>query len=745
MIPGRNRLSDNVFAVYILVVLSFSILSGPGASSAETISPSFIHHNLKVTLRPDSRSFTAEDTVTLPDNRSGGEISFALHQGLSPSVITPDVHITAQSSEPAKPGLPPLEIYRISLPAATRTFTLAYSGVIYQPLDTDGQGQARGFGETSGIISEEGVFLSGASFWYPDFEEEMVTFTLSVTLPAGWDAVSQGSRALHEAGKSETIVQWESPEPQEGIFLTAARFTGYVRSSGNFTSMVFLRTPDNELANKYLEATGRYITMYDKLIGPYPYKKFALVENFWETGFGMPSFTLLGSKIIRFPFIITSSYPHEILHNWWGNSVFPDLARGNWSEGLTAYLADYLLKEQQGDGAEYRLETLQKYADYVLGNRDFPIVEFHERHSPSSEAIGYGKSLMFFHMLRLELGDNVFIAGLRDFYRAYKFRLASFDDIRKTFERVSGKDLRDMFDEWLLRTGAPKLKLRDVSAEQDKDGYLLTGLIEQVQPGKTYNLTIPVAVTMAGEREAFQTSLAMDKRILEFSLHVPAQPLRLDVDPAYDLFRRLDRDEIPPALSQTLGAKKILVILPSAAGSRLIQAYRDFAETFRGSGPDSVEIEPDSRVAELPADRAVIVLGWENLFAKKAAALLSAYGVAAGRASLRVGEDTIPRDNYSFALTSRNPENTDMALTFVATTVPAALPGLAVKLPHYGKYSYIVFQGDLPSNTLKGRWKVLDSPMTLFIHGTDGAAGKVEMAELRARPPLAELPAEQKN
>ena len=36
--------------------------------------------------------------------------------------------------------------------------------------------------------------------------------------------------------------------------------------------------------------------MYRGLIGPYPYQKFALVENFWETGYGMPSFTLLGRR-----------------------------------------------------------------------------------------------------------------------------------------------------------------------------------------------------------------------------------------------------------------------------------------------------------------------------------------------------------------------------------------------------------------------------------------------------------------
>ena len=100
----------------------------------------------------------------------------------------------------------------------------------------------------------------------------------------------------------------------------------YRESAGAVEALVYLRQKDDALAGKYLEATAQYLEMYRGLIGPYPYGKFALVENFWETGYGMPSFTLLGPQIIRFPFILTSSYPHEILHNWWGNSVFVDYA-----------------------------------------------------------------------------------------------------------------------------------------------------------------------------------------------------------------------------------------------------------------------------------------------------------------------------------------------------------------------------------------------------------------------------------
>ena len=185
--------------------------------------------------------------------------------------------------------------------------------------------------------------------------------------------------------------------------------------------MVLLREPDAALARKYLDTTHQYIALYDALIGPYPFKKFAMVENFWETGYGMPSFTLLGSRVIRFPFILSSSYPHEILHNWWGNSVYVDYDSGNWAEGLTSYLADHLIKEQRGGGSEYRRNTLQKYTDYVSRQGDFPLTAFRSRHSARTEAVGYGKTLMLFHMLRRQLGDAAFEQGLQAFYPAKPF------------------------------------------------------------------------------------------------------------------------------------------------------------------------------------------------------------------------------------------------------------------------------------------------------------------------------------
>ena len=737
ILTRRFTVFGNVLLSLLILILPLLIVKPVSLRAGEKYPHNtIIHHDLKIQFDPEEHRLDAQDTITLPESHPA-ELHFFLHEGFELSSLTPGVNIVREKIE-SKEVL--LESYRIKLSPNLKSFVIKYSGNIYYPPEQYGKEIARGFRMTPGMISTDGVYLSGSTFWYPEFDGELLTFNVDVELPHKWDAVSQGERTRHDLKKDKTFVRWESPEPQNEIFLVASQFTEYTQPAGRISAMVFLRTPDKELAAKYLDATARYISMYDKLIGPYPYKKFALVENFWETGLGMPSFTLLGPKVIRFPFIINSSYPHEILHNWWGNSVFTDFESGNWSEGLTAYLSDHLIKEQQGNGAEYRMETLQKYTDYVLTGRDFPLTEFRSRFSSPSEAIGYGKSLMFFHMLRQELGDKTFVAGLQDFYHENKFKFATFNDLKKSFEKVSGKNLGIEFDQWITHPGAPKLKLSNVKSESEGDKYVLKALIEQVQPGETYHLRIPVAVTMERQEQAYQTVVVMDKKYLELTLRLPSRPLRLDIDPEFDLFRRLDREEIPPALSQALGAKKMLVVLPSNANETLLDAYKEFTKVLGGSGPDTVEVKFDKDVERLPSDCAVTILGWENRFLKETLSALSKYEISIDKHEVKIGKNNIPREKHSLVFTAWNPENKDKAFTLIVSDLAEALPGLSRKLPHYNKYSYLVFEGDEPSNVIKGRWPVLDSPMTAFLPSEEGKITKVEMGKLAPRKPLANLP-----
>ncbi len=684
-----------------------------------------VHHNIQVTLQPEQHRLSVNDDITLPE-QTGSPLRFHLHKGLSPTSSQPGVVIEKQKTGD---GDTLYDSYTVTLPPGVRRLSLQYSGEIHHPLPPLGGERARGIRSTPGLIDEKGIYLAGSSYWYPVVEgETLLTFTLTLHLPEGWDAISQGSRL------EGVPPGWHSPEPQEEIYLIGGRFTRYERNAGRIDTEVWLRTPDEALANRYLDVTGSYLSMYERLIGPYPYPKFAMVENFWETGFGMPSFTLLGPKVIRLPFILHSSYPHEILHNWWGNGVYPDYGSGNWSEGLTAYLADHLIKEQRGKGIEYRRETLQKYAHYVRGGRDFPLVRFRARHSSASEAVGYGKALMLFHMLRLTLGDETFVKGLRQFYRDYRFKTASFDDIRRSFETVSGKDLNDFFRQWTTRTGAPQLKLHDARITATPEGeYRLQTVIEQQQPGAAYRLQVPLAVTLEGKEQAWQTTLAMDDKRLEVKLTLPARPLRLDLDPEFDLFRRLDAREIPPAISGLLGADRLLIVLPSRTDGALRHGYRQLAEALKAAGPERVRILTDDAIDSLPRDEAAILIGWRNRFLEQFRERIRNYPLVLDEDAVQLEGVRFQKKTHSFVITA----GTEYPRMWIATDDPAALPGLGRKLPHYHKYSYLAFEGEEPVNVAKGRWPVPDSPLTrILVKGE-----RPKPAALAPREPLATLPA----
>ena len=448
-------------------------------------------------------------------------------------------------------------------------------------------------------------------------------------------------------------------------------------------AQVYLRSDDKDLAERYLDATEKYLAFYEDLLGPYPYPKFALVENFWETGYGMPSFTLLGPRVASLPFIIHTSYPHEILHNWWGNGVYVDYQRGNWSEGLTAYLADHLLRELGGLGADYRRDAMQKYRNYVRSAEEYPLRDFLGKHGEASQAIGYGKGLMFFHMLRHRLGDAVFLKGLGLFFVEHQFERAGYDELRAAFEQASGQDLTLMFHQWIDETGAPVLTLDAVEVREVDTGFRIEARLRQTQPGIPYVLDVPIVVqTAAGTREV---SLRMDTGVLEFALDLDTRPYTLLIDPRFDVFRRLDPSELPASLDELLGAKRSLAVLPGDVDENTRRAYRELAESL-----GATTIVHDHALDGLPSDDAVWLLGWNNRFLGVMTGLLDDVGSDLSPEYLWLDTQRLTRDKVCITVVARRGA-TGKAVAFVGCDPPPTINSLARRLPHYGKYSYLGF------------------------------------------------------
>jgi hypothetical protein len=678
----------------ILFIVAFVFIFLPTKNFAATTTPN--HHNLKVTLHPLERTAIIQDQLTVfPANTSGSTYHLFLHADF----IILHMEVIGQKSWSLRtsPGFKhgseqaPTKIH-IQKPGDAKwpesfTLKLEYAGKV---LDLQQSTKSSGDSEL--------ILLAGQSVFYPQIRPrkgppELVTFEMQVQMPKDWVAISQGERVAH----TETNATWKSLKPMEEIFLIVDRFHEFSTTHKNIQLQTFLKEKDAKLAQPYLQAAKRYIDFYQRMLGDYPFAKFALVENSQQTGWGMPSFTLMGSRIIRFPFILNTSYPHEILHNWWGNGVYISPDSGNWSEGLTAYLADHLLMELDNKGPKYRYQELLKYSNYVTASNDFPLSDFRARDSMASQAIGYGKMLMVFHMLRLEVGDANFLKALRHFYQKNRFQFAGFDQLRHSFESVSGKNLQSFFAQWTQRTGAPAIQLLSAEIQEQNKQELLRLDIRQTQEGPAFSLKIPVAVWIKGASKPFIQTIAMHKKSQSFTFIMPERAAAVRLDPYNDLFRKLDASKVPPSIGKTYGAKMSTAIISLSQSKADYQGFARALAQKQGSG---ILLDINK---ELP-EGSHWVLGKSNQWAEQLLPQLKEYGVEILDKEVLIDGKKFPLQGHSFVFTLDRPDQKDGSATWVITDSDKSVPGLIRKLPHYGKYGYLVFKGDVPDNQVKGTW-----------------------------------------
>jgi hypothetical protein len=255
------------------------------------------------------------------------------------------------------------------------------------------------------------------------------------------------------------------------------------------------------------------------------------------------------------------------------------------------------------------------------------------------------------------------------------------------------------------------------------------GRITQSQPGPPYRLRVPLAVQALGKEEAEVHGVDLVEQAADFAVETAGQPLRLQVDPDFDLFRRLAPEETPPAFGRLFGAERVLVVLPASAPAALRDAFRALAERWGNRG---AEVVLDTETGALPSDRPTWVLGWDNRWLPEVARAAARLGGRLEAGSVTVPEGTLGRDERVVALGLPHPAGPSQVLGWVGADEAEAVAGLARKLPHYGRYGRVAFARAGLENVLKAEWALLDTPLNVAL---DPAGADIPVRS-PPRPPL---------
>lgn len=512
-------------------------------------------------------------------------------------------------------------------------------------------------------IGKNGVFLVGE--WYPLLRAPCY-YKLSAKLPEGYLAVSEAEQIEEVRENNDTTFNFSFPHPLDHIHLVASnRFVANREKHKNIDIYTYFFVEDEGYSKTYIDYSKGYIDLYDNLFGEFPYKRFSIVENVFPTGYSMPTFTLLGRSVIRLPFIVETSLGHEILHQWLGNYVYVDFEKGNWSEGLTSYLADHYYEDQKGNGSDYRKKLLINYQSYVDQNNDFPLKTFQVVSDKRSRAIGYGKSAMVFHLLKRAVGERNFQNSIKDFISENRFDTADWDDIKASFEKMNNMDLGWFFNQWLNKKGLPKIEIKSTKLGHENGQYLLE--IELSQSGNVYQLDLPVSIYLDDHTMKKQI-LKLKKDVETFKINLDTKPQRVVIDEDYDVPRKLSEPEFPPVISRIMGERRIIFVLERGEKT-IYQTFIDLFDDKEKEFKTSEEIEFDDLKSST-----LIVLGKSNPLIKRI-----------------FGGTELEEEGFNI-LVKENPFNDQKVIALVNAESKEEVEAAVKKIPHYGIYSILAFK-----------------------------------------------------
>ena len=685
MVMNEVSRSARALMQMLLAVLALAVLR-PALASEWPIA-------LDVVLDPASRSLQVEAALR-PTER---DFRFVLHAELR--IASAEVDGKALRVESAG-GRGEVRAWRIRLPAEG-VLRMRYGGTL--PALDAGLDHREVLQGMPPMAAQGGTFLSAGSAWYPR-PAEVFSYRVDVRVPGGQRVVVPGRLVAEhlpvEEGAAAGVAGLRPDTPASARGMLArdyrARFEfdhaadGIDLMAGPWivrehrvervgAEPLRLRTyfppaldAEPGLAEAYLHDSARYIARYSARIGAYPFTEFSVVASPLPTGFGMPTLTYLGEQVLRLPFIRATSLGHEVLHNWWGNGVLVDYARGNWSEGLTTFMADYAYKEEQSDVAarEMRLGWLRDFAALPMDGQQ-ALAAFRSRTHGAAAAVGYGKAAMVFVMLRDLIGEAAFDRGIKLFWEQNRFRIAGWKELQLAFEQASGRVLADFFRQWLDVAGGPKVALEQAYfVAQGNGGGVLH--VELSQSGPTHTLHLPLQMEDGSGSQTRWLNVSKARETIRLTLE--RAPQTLSLDPELRVWRRLDEAQLPPILRRWMLESAPQVVIADEGDAALAQAGKSLATRFFERPPRVV-----SRAALSSARDPVLLVGTH-----------AAIDVTLAHAGLPPRPASLGARGTAQVWTLREGAR---SVAVVSARDPAALAALERPLPHYGGQSWLLAEG----------------------------------------------------
>ncbi|MDE2125818.1 MAG: hypothetical protein KGJ62_04445 [Armatimonadetes bacterium] len=485
-----------------------------------------IHHSMAITINPDAASLKADDTVDVVANKPvtplplDGLVLMHIQDGYN-------VDSAGQNGKPiwfAQAG--GVLVVRLAAPPPASVAAPNDRPTAQIQLTWEG----RAIQNRLDFIHPDEACISG--YWMPQVGRLPVTADVTVNVPAGYSALTQGVLTRKVATNGGEAFYFENHLPVSVYSLDVARYlriTAPPAAGRPFTVNVdYLHAGDRALAERSLQTAIHALTFYNANFAPFPYPAYSVVisDRFAESLEGY-SMTTVGRGDA--PTVL----PHEISHTWWGGIVPCTYLHDIWNEAMATY-SDGLFErmnhstegmQQQTEPSILGSGMLENTGSVALGNSHDPL-------DVTQDIVGYFKGAAVMETLEGMIGQPAAIRVLQQIVKQHvPYEAATWQNVVQATATVAGQQWRSFFGAWLSGNTLPQLRLADVKVERNADGSATVNAAVVQSSDPPYWLKTPVQLRTSSATLTANAMVKSGSTPVTFSLPPGATPISLTIDP----------------------------------------------------------------------------------------------------------------------------------------------------------------------------------------------------------------------
>ncbi len=471
------------------------------------------------------------------------------------------------------------------------------------------------------------VFSQGEShtapYWYPnyDYPNERSTSEVICHVPADMTVLSNGRLISDETDKKSGLrtVHWKQEKPHVNylIALVAGKFEKIEGKCGDIPIAVYATPSNIKYAEGTFKNTAKIMEFFNKEIGvDFPWNKYyqVAVADFGASGMENTTLTVIADRTLATPdfenirsndFLVA----HEMAHQWFGDYVTcKDWSHVWLNEGFATYYEK--LYDGYANGKDQLLYSLYNTAESILANKNEqrPIVfRAYADAEDQFDNRAYGKGGWILHMLRCQLGEDLYRKCVKEYLVRYGLSSAVTEDFVEIIEQLSGRSWDRFFDQYVRLGRFPEL---NVSYEWLQGEKLAKITVEQTQK-PVNNVDIyyfPVKIRFVVNGKAVDEEISIDSKKQDFYFPLAGKPAIVLFDPSYTLLAQVTFKKQPQMLydqfadkSNVIGRLQAIEQLKENTDAETVKKLKD---ALNGDPFYGVRIQAASALKDMKTDEA---------------------------------------------------------------------------------------------------------------------------------------------